>query len=171
MSADLLNASNTTNSSQAAIATLVQQLAAQLSQRQWRLALAESCTGGLIAAHCTALAGSSHWFEAGFVTYSNAAKTAQLGVPAALITEHGAVSEPVAAAMAQGALLCSGATIAASVTGVAGPAGGTPAKPVGTVCFAWALGNKVITVTQQFQGDRAAVREQAVLHALRQMIA
>ena len=154
----------------AQIALVVSQLAAQLSTRGWRLALAESCTGGLIAAHCTALAGSSQWFEQGFVTYSNASKTSLLGVPADLIAQHGAVSEPVAAAMAQGALLRSSAQIAASVTGIAGPDGGSADKPVGMVCFGWAMGHKVITATQLFAGDRAAVRDQAVLHALRQML-
>ena len=158
-------------SAHAHTAALVAKLAAQLTQRGWQLTLAESCTGGLIAAYCTDLAGSSSWFHSGYVSYSNAAKTAMLGVPPELIAAHGAVSEPVACAMAQGALLRSGAQLAAAVTGIAGPAGGSDAKPVGTVCFAWALGNKVISATRQFAGDRDAVRQQAVAHALQQMIA
>ena len=109
-----------------------------LRQRGWMLATAESCTGGLIAAACTALAGSSDWFERGFVTYSNEAKHELLGVPEALITAHGAVSAEVACAMAAGALAHSRAQIAVAVTGIAGPAGASPGKPVGTVWLALA---------------------------------
>jgi nicotinamide-nucleotide amidase len=144
-------------------------LAATLLAKQWQLTLAESCTGGLIAAACTELAGSSAWFERGYVTYSNAAKTDMLGVPSDLIAEHGAVSEAVAHAMAQGALLRSHATIAASVTGIAGPSGATVGKPVGMVCFGFANGKEVITETLHFVGDRAAVRQQAALHALQRL--
>ncbi len=133
------------------------------------MATAESCTGGLIAATCTDLAGSSAWFERGFVTYSNAAKTESLGVPAALIAQHGAVSEPVVRAMALGALAHSRAQVAVAVTGVAGPGGGSADKPVGTVWLAWAVGGRVSTECRQFAGDRAAVRSATVAHALAQL--
>ena len=142
-------------------------LADALRARRWHLATAESCTGGLIAATCTALAGSSDWFERGFVTYSNAAKTEQLGVEAVLIAQHGAVSEPVVRAMAEGALLHSAADIAVAVTGIAGPGGGSADKPVGLVWLAMAQ-RGVATQSEQLQlaGDRAAVREQTVVVAL-----
>jgi len=141
-------------------------LSALLQKKQWMLATAESCTGGLIAAACTDLAGSSIWFERGFVTYSNAAKTDMLGVDAALIKQHGAVSEPVAQAMAQGALLRSRAQVSVAVTGVAGPGGGSAEKPVGTVWFAWAMPHAVHTECCHFAGDRAAVRQATLQHAL-----
>lgn len=141
-------------------------LSALLLQKQWMLATAESCTGGMIAAACTDLAGSSTWFERGFVTYSNAAKTEMLGVDAALIAQHGAVSEAVARAMAQGALLRSSAQVSVAVTGIAGPGGGSDAKPVGTVWFGWALPGLVHTECRHFEGDRAAVRQAAAHHAL-----
>lgn len=142
-------------------------LADALRGRGWRLATAESCTGGLIAATCTALAGSSDWFERSFVTYSNAAKVEQLGVDAALIATHGAVSEPVVRAMANGALMHSAADIALAVTGIAGPGGATPGKPVGMVWLAWAQrGAAVQAECLQLAGDRAAVREQSVAAAL-----
>ena len=130
------------------------------------LATAESCTGGMIAATCTDLAGSSAWFERGFVTYSNAAKTQQLGVEAALIAQHGAVSEAVARAMAQGALLHSKAQVTLAITGVAGPAGGTLDKPVGTVWFAWATPQGLHSELRHFEGDRATVRQASALHSL-----
>jgi nicotinamide-nucleotide amidase len=145
---------------------LVNELATRLRGRGWTVASAESCTGGLIAAACTELSGSSDWFERGFVTYSNAAKTDSLGVPAALIAEHGAVSEPVARAMAVGAVAHSAAHCALSVTGVAGPTGGSADKPVGTVWFGWSTPAGVATEHRRFDGDRAAVRAQAVRHAL-----
>jgi len=145
---------------------LVEQLAAQLLRRQWQLATAESCTGGLIAGACTDLSGSSNWFERGFVTYSNAAKTELLGVPAALIEQQGAVSEAVARAMAEGALRHSAAQVAVAVTGVAGPTGGTPDKPVGLVWFAYALPDRTLSEEMHFPGDRAAVRAATVQHAL-----
>ncbi|MBF9266417.1 CinA family protein, partial [Acidovorax cattleyae] len=119
------------------VSTDIAFLAQALAERGWMMATAESCTGGMIAGACTDLAGSSQWFERGFVTYSNTAKTELLGVPAALIDTHGAVSEPVARAMAEGALRHSRAHAALSVTGVAGPGGGSVAKPVGTVWFGW----------------------------------
>ncbi|EGI75356.1 CinA family protein [Hylemonella gracilis] len=157
--------------------TLVEQVAAQLQARGWMLATAESCTGGLVAAACTDLAGSSAWFERGFVTYSNAAKTELLGVDAALIEAHGAVSEPVARAMAAGALARSGAQLSVAITGIAGPTGGSADKPVGTVWFGWGarLGTDtpllLRTERRQLPGDRAAVRAAATEHALRGLLA
>ena len=133
------------------------------------MATAESCTGGLIAAACTDLSGSSNWFERGFVTYSNAAKTELLGVPAALIAAHGAVSEPVVRAMAGGAVARSRAQVAVAVTGVAGPTGGSADKPVGTVWFGFALPGQLVTETRRFEGDRAAVRVATVAHALQRL--
>ena len=135
-----------------------------------RLATAESCTGGMIAAACTAVAGSSDWFERGFVTYSNDAKTEMLGVPAALIAAHGAVSAAVALAMAEGALAHSHAGMAVSVTGIAGPGGGSPHKPVGTVWLAVArTGQPAKAELLQLNGDRAAVRLQTVARALQRL--
>lgn len=144
----------------------VEAIARLLLERGQLLACAESCTGGLIAASCTELAGSSAWFERGFVTYSNEAKTELLGVPAALIAEHGAVSEEVARAMAAGALAHSRADIAVAVTGIAGPTGGSEAKPVGTVWLAWAEKDVVHAQKMWFPGDRRAVRGATVAHAL-----
>jgi nicotinamide-nucleotide amidase len=135
-------------------------------KREWKLATAESCTGGMIAAACTDLAGSSTWFDRGFVTYSNEAKTDMLGVDASLIEQYGAVSEAVARAMAQGALARSCAQVALAVTGVAGPGGGSADKPVGTVWFAWATPVGISSEVQHFPGDRAAVRAATVRHAL-----
>ena len=174
------------------VARLVQALAAQLLSRGWMLATAESCTGGLIAAACTDLAGSSTWFERGFVTYSNAAKAQMLGVDTALIAQHGAVSEPVARAMAQGALQHAHAQVALAVTGVAGPGGGSADKPVGTVWFAWALPQgasapdagadlagganvpaqapALQSEVMHFEGDRAAVRQATLHHSLRRLL-
>jgi nicotinamide-nucleotide amidase len=146
---------------------LVAPLANALRARGWKIAAAESCTGGLIAATCTALAGSSDWFERSFVTYSNAAKIEMLGVDAALIASHGAVSEPVVCAMAEGALAHSTADLAVAVTGIAGPAGAVPGKPVGTVWLAWARRDaQAVSELRVFEGDRAAVRDQTVMHAL-----
>ena len=141
-------------------------LADILQRKGWLLATAESCTGGMIAAACTDLAGSSNWFERGFVTYSNDAKTEMLGVDAALIVRHGAVSEEIVLAMAQGAIQCSHAQVAAAVTGVAGPAGGSAAKPVGTVWFGWATPAGMESEMRRFEGDRAAVRMATVRHSL-----
>jgi len=151
------------------LAAAVQAVADTLLRRQWMLATAESCTGGMVAAACTDLAGSSAWLERGFVTYSNAAKTQMLGVDAQLIATHGAVSEPVARAMAQGALHHSAAQVALAITGVAGPGGGSAAKPVGTVWFAFAGPWGVHSEVQHFGGERAAVRQAAALHALLRM--
>ena len=145
---------------------LTQRLAGLLLAQGHMLATAESCTGGMIAAACTDLAGSSAWFERGFVTYSNEAKTELLGVPAALIAEHGAVSEPVVRAMAAGALRQSRAHIAVAVTGVAGPGGGSVGKPVGSVWLGWATAAGVVTQLRHFEGDRQQVRQATVLRAL-----
>jgi nicotinamide-nucleotide amidase len=134
------------------------------------LATAESCTGGLIAAACTDLAGSSQWFDRGFVTYSNAAKTDMLGVDAALIAQFGAVSAPVAAAMAQGAVKHSAAQVAVAVTGVAGPTGGSAEKPVGTVWIGWCVNGQTTTELHNFDGDRAMVRALTVQQALQGLI-
>ncbi|MDR2991056.1 MAG: CinA family protein [Burkholderiaceae bacterium] len=147
-------------------ARAITELARLLKARGWRMATAESCTGGLIAAACTDLAGSSDWFERGWVTYSNAAKTESLGVPADLIERYGAVSEPVARAMALGARDHAGAQASVAVTGVAGPSGGSPDKPVGTVWFGGCAGAGVWTALRHFEGDRAAVRAQTVAYAL-----
>ena len=151
---------------ESAVPDLVSQLAALLRLRGLMLATAESCTGGLIAAACTEISGSSDWFERGFVTYSNAAKTELLDVPATMIDTHGAVSEAVACAMASGALARSRAACAVAVTGVAGPTGGSADKPVGTVWLAWATPQGVQAEHHRFPGDRAAVRLATVQRAL-----
>ena len=146
-------------------------LASALRARGWKIVAAESCTGGLIAAACTAIAGSSDWFERGFVTYSNEAKTELLGVPMALIQAHGAVSAEVARAMAEGALVHSRAQLAVAVTGIAGPGGATPGKPVGTVWLAVArAGAAAQAELLSLAGDRAAVREQSVQRALQRLL-
>lgn len=146
------------------------ELAEQLQQRGWMLATAESCTGGLIAAACTDLPGSSAWFDRGFVTYSNAAKTEMLGVPAELIAQCGAVSEEVVRAMAQGAHQHSNAIVSLAVSGVAGPSGGTIEKPVGTVWIAWQINGHAFTQSFKLKGTRADVRIQALHHALNELI-
>jgi nicotinamide-nucleotide amidase len=153
-----------------------------LRARGWRIATAESCTGGLLAGACTAPAGASDWFEAGFVTYGNEAKHGLIGVPEAMIRRHGAVSRHVADAMARGALARAGVPLALSITGIAGPGGGSPAKPVGTVWLglAWeqprdpATGPLPVaswTERLQLHGDRAAIRSQTVAHALDRLLA
>jgi len=150
---------------------LVAAVAERLLKKGWLLSTAESCTGGLIAAACTELAGSSAWFERGFITYSNAAKTEVLGVDAALIDAHGAVSEPVARAMAVGAIARSAPSRAAiAVTGIAGPTGGTPEKPVGTVWFGWSVDGQIRTERRRFDGDRATVRAATVHYALQTLV-
>lgn len=159
-------------STQDAIADLVARLAAALAVRGATMAAAESCTGGMIAAACTSRAGSSAWFERGVVTYSNRAKSDLLGVAPALIEAHGAVSAEVARAMAEGALAHSPARFSVAVTGIAGPDGGTPAKPVGTVWIATAAhGAGAEATLLQASGDRAAVREQSVERALELLLA
>jgi len=147
------------------------ELAEELQKLGWMMATAESCTGGLIAGACTDLPGSSNWFERGFVSYSNAAKTGMLGVDAGLIEAHGAVSEPVARAMAEGALRHSLAQVSVAVTGVAGPTGGSVDKPVGTVWFGWCVQGQTTSELKRFDGDRAAVRAQTVAHALARLAA
>ena len=150
---------------------LASELGAALLARQWLLVTAESCTGGWIAEAVTTIAGSSAWYERGFVTYSNEAKQEMLGVPAAIIAAHGAVSDETAAAMARGALAHSRAHIAVAVTGVAGPTGGSASKPVGTVWFGFACsGQEVATHHQLFGGDRTSIRRQAVVFALRRLL-
>ena len=148
-------------------------IAKVLLGRAWKIALAESCTGGLVCATLTDLAGSSDWFERGFITYSNQAKIECLDVPAEMIQSFGAVSEEVARAMAEGAVINAKADAAISITGIAGPSGGSAEKPVGTVCFGWALKGheqnnvtEIITATKRFDGDRQTVREQARDYAL-----
>ncbi len=147
-------------------------LGAVLLERGEWLTAAESCTGGWLAQSVTAIAGSSGWFDRGFVTYSNAAKVEMIAVPETTLERHGAVSEPTARAMAQGALAHSRADWSVAITGIAGPSGGSPEKPVGTVCFAWAQKDGGCEAqTCRFEGDRAAVREQSVRHALRGLLA
>jgi nicotinamide-nucleotide amidase len=134
-------------------------LAARLTALNWMMASAESCTGGLIAAQCTDLPGSSRWFDRGLVTYSNAAKTELLGVDATLIDAHGAVSQEVARAMALGAVYRTRARASVSVTGIAGPDGGSAEKPVGTVWFGWCIDGMLHTEMKRFTGDRQAIRQ------------
>ena len=159
-----------------AIEQLAQRLGTALRSQHFMLATAESCTAGGIAYAVTLVAGSSAWFDRGFVTYSNESKMQQLGVPTAYLRDFGAVSEPVARAMAIGALSHSAAQVALAVTGVAGPDGGTPEKPVGTVCFAWVIRRDasaapwVKTETRRFEGDRAAVRTQSIIASLQTLV-
>ena len=148
----------------------VDSLARLLLEKKLRLVTAESCTGGLIAAACTDLAGSSAWFERGFVTYSNDAKRELLGVEERLLRRAGAVCEGVARAMVTGALAHSKAQVAVAVTGVAGPTGGSASKPVGTVWFGFAVPGQVVTEKCRFDGDRAAVRAATVRHALTRLL-
>jgi nicotinamide-nucleotide amidase len=146
---------------------LAESLGRALKAKKAMLVTAESCTGGWAAQAITAIAGSSDWFERGFVTYSNASKEELLGVQAQTLERHGAVSEETAREMALGALARSRGTLALAITGVAGPSGGSAAKPVGTVCFAWASrAGGVRSETRRFAGDREAVRRQSVEHAL-----
>jgi nicotinamide-nucleotide amidase len=154
-----------------ALDALAVQVGARLKARGWLLATAESCTGGWVAQVVTSVSGSSEWFERGFVTYSNDAKREMLGVRAATLERHGAVSEETAREMAAGALGASRAHVALAITGVAGPTGGTPGKPVGMVCLAWAVRDGAVeSITRRFDGDRAAVRRESVLVALRGVI-
>ena len=159
-----MNAPNT------GIEELVKQLANTLVEKGWMLATAESCTGGMIAAACTDLAGSSQWFDRGFVTYSNDAKTDMLGVPAAMIAQHGAVSEEVARTMAQGAVSRSRAQASIAVTGVAGPGGGSAEKPVGTVWVGCHVQERTLTQCLHLNGDRADVRLATVAQALAMLL-
>jgi len=150
---------------------LAERLGEVLGQREWSLATAESCTGGWVAQAVTAIAGSSQWFERGFVTYSNAAKVEMLGVRAETIDRHGAVSEATVREMVEGALRRSHAQVALAVSGIAGPGGGSLEKPVGTVWLAWGgAGVRTRAVRMQFTGDREAIRGQAVITALQGML-
>ena len=150
--------------------TQILELAASVGQllkaKRLLAVTAESCTGGGVSQAITEIAGSSAWFDCGFVTYSNASKNELLNISEALIAQHGTVSEEIAAAMAEGALANSSADVAVSTTGIAGPDGAVPGKPVGTVCFGWVVNNTTHTERLIFHGDRQAVREQTVLHAL-----
>ena len=145
---------------------LLARISSALRERGQSICTAESCTGGLIAKTFTDLAGSSDWFERGFVTYSNAAKSEMLAVPESIIADYGAVSEPVATAMASGALRYSHAQLAIAVTGIAGPAGGSDEKPVGTVWIAVASADEQRARLYHFDGDRAAVRRATLSQAL-----
>lgn len=146
---------------------IIKEIATLLKEKNWQLVTAESCTGGLVASLLTEIPGSSVWFERGFVTYSNLAKEEMLSVPKQLIEEYGAVSEPVAAAMATGALKHSAGAIAVSITGIAGPDGGSIEKPVGTVCFGWAAqGMNTKVIRMQFTGSRQEIRLAACHEAL-----
>lgn len=149
---------------------LALKLGRALKVRGWRLATAESCTGGWIAKTLTDVPGSSQWFDGGIVSYSNAAKASLLGVPGDVLTEHGAVSEATVRAMAEGVRRRFDVPLAVAVSGVAGPAGGTPDKPIGTVCFAWASTSGVVTARRHFSGGREAVRRQSVALALERLI-
>lgn len=160
----------TMSKQEANIEELVQQLAARLTEKGWMLATAESCTGGMIAAACTDLAGSSQWFERGFVTYSNEAKTEMLGVPAELIARHGAVSEEVVRAMAEGALRHSCAQVSIAVTGVAGPSGGSAEKPVGTVWVGWGVHNTIHSQLLELSGSRTSIRLASTSHSLQHLL-
>ena len=149
---------------------LAEEVGRALQKKRWLLATAESVTGGGISQAITDISGSSEWFDCGFVTYSNSSKTEFLDVPAALIAQLGAVSEEVAGAMAAGALANTDAHIALSTTGIAGPSGAVPGKPVGTVCFGWAHGTIVHTERHVLSGDRHAVRVQTAEHALKGLL-
>jgi nicotinamide-nucleotide amidase len=153
------------------IEDIVTTLAEILKSKNWKMAAAESCTGGLVCAHLTEVAGSSEWFERGYITYSNEAKIECLGVPGKLLEAFGAVSEEVAKAMAEGAQVKAGVNAGLSITGIAGPSGGSAEKPVGTVCFGWAIqddagDNRVLTKTMHFDGNRQQIRQQACDYAL-----
>jgi nicotinamide-nucleotide amidase len=160
----------------ATIERLAERLGAGLRAQHLTLATAESCTAGGIAYAVTMVPGSSGWYDRGFITYSNDSKMQVLGVSPAYLRDFGAVSEPVARAMAIGALTHSAAQVSVAVTGIAGPDGGTPGKPVGTVCFAWAIRRDpasapwVKTATQRFEGDRAAVRTQTIIVGLQTLV-
>lgn len=151
--------------------TLSRLVGEHLAARGWRLATAESCTGGWVAEVVTATAGSSGWFDCGFITYSNDAKCALLGVSPMTLARYGAVSEQTTAAMAKGCLERAEADVALSISGIAGPGGGSPDKPVGTVCFGWVRhGTTPQTATCRFDGDRESVRRQAVIFALEEVL-
>jgi nicotinamide-nucleotide amidase len=148
------------------LASLSRRVGKALEKRKQFLVTAESCTGGWVAQAVTSVAGASRWFERGYVAYSNAAKHELLGVKLQILRRHGSVSEATAREMARGALRRGRGSVALAITGVAGPAGGTPQKPVGTVCFAWARGRKLRSETRRFAGNRRQVRRKSVIHAL-----
>lgn len=158
------------NEDHISIEELVRQLAAKLTEKGWMLATAESCTGGMIAAACTDLAGSSQWFDRGFVTYSNEAKTEMLGVPAEMIARHGAVSEEVVRAMAEGAIRHSRAQVSIAVTGVAGPGGGSAEKPVGTVWVGWCIESLTFATCLHLKHGRAAIRQATAIQAFKALL-
>lgn len=156
---------------QQVIAEKVEQLAEQLLARGWTVTAAESCTGGGVAMSITELAGSSAWFEGSYVTYSNRLKELMLGVSAATLNNSGAVSEEVATEMAIGARDVASADLSIAISGIAGPGGGTPDKPVGMVCFACACRDQSVSMqTCYFDGDRHDVRQQAINHALQMLL-
>lgn len=150
---------------------LSRRLGTELKAHGWRVTTAESCTGGGVASAITRVAGSSEWFEYGFVTYANRAKESLLGVTAATLLQYGAVSEPVVRQMAEGALIAADADLAVAISGVAGPGGGTPDKPVGTVWFAWAGTRGTETALHILDGDRESIRRQAVVIAMQGLLA
>jgi nicotinamide-nucleotide amidase len=149
---------------------IAEKLGAALKARKLLLTVAESCTGGAICQAITEVAGASEWFDCGYITYSNASKTELLDISDSLIAQYGAVSEEIAAAMARGALANCESHIALSTTGIAGPSGAVPGKPVGTICFGWVVGGVTHTERLVFAGDRHAVREQTVLHSLNRLL-
>jgi nicotinamide-nucleotide amidase len=159
-----------TDTADAALMRLAERLGALLIERGWSVTTAESCTGGWISKVLTDVAGSSRWFARSFVTYSNEAKAETLGVPADVLATHGAVSEPVVTAMARGAARAARCELAVAVSGIAGPDGGVPGKPVGTVWLAWRSPAGIETVVRRFAGDREAVRRQSVKAALEGLI-
>jgi nicotinamide-nucleotide amidase len=163
----------TRSEKRATLYRLAEQVGAALTKRKLMLATAESCTGGWIAEAVTMVPGSSDWFERGFVTYTYISKREMLGVKESTLGKHGAVAEEVVREMAQGALARSHAQVAVAVSGIAGPGGGTPGKPVGTVCFAWAMknGGALRSETRRYSGDREAVRRRSVEHALEGVLA
>ncbi|MCD6026544.1 MAG: CinA family protein [Solimicrobium sp.] len=152
------------------LAQLATQVGELLTKKKRLLATAESCTGGGVAQAITEISGSSSWFECGFITYSNASKCELLNISPAMIAQYGAVSEEIAAAMAEGTLANCDAHVALATTGIAGPQGAVPGKPVGTVCFAWSMEGKTHTARLHFNGDRQSVREQSVEHALKGLL-
>lgn len=155
-----------------ALYQLAEETGLSLKARGWMLATAESCTGGWVGEAVTAVAGSSAWYDRGFITYTNVSKQEMLGVQAETLANFGAVSEETVREMAAGVLLHSQARISLAISGIAGPTGGSPDKPVGTVCFAWAVRNGPLKSENRiFAGDRSAVRQQAVFHALQGVLA
>ena len=149
---------------------LATQVSELLTKKNLLVATAESCTGGGVAQALTEISGSSNWFECGFITYSNSSKSELLDISPAMIAQHGSVSEEIAAAMAEGALANCEAHVALSTTGIAGPLGAVPGKPVGTVCFGWSMNGKTHTERIHLDGDRKSIREQTVVHALKGLL-